>query len=333
MQGWEIEMLVRLASGLLGAVSVLVYGSSALAQDKAITVYSAHNTTIIDLLSPRFTKEAGIKVDVVKAGSGDIIRRLKAEAGAPKADVIWSIGGEQLEDNKELLAAYEPKDSAAILPQYKVSPEWIPYTGIVMSFAVNTKNLKPAEYPKSWKDLTDPKWKGKISAARPDSSGSAFQALATVVIGYGDKGWDTYNAILNNFIWSDSSGAVSRFVNDGEALVGLTLEDTALEFVKGGGNVAVIYPEDGTSTVADGIALVKGAPRAELGKVFIDWLVSKPVQEILVKDVGRRSVRTDVNLPGLKPITDIKLINYDVKTVAKNRAAWIAQYKKIMQNK
>lgn len=326
-------MRVRLTGPLIGMAAAAAFAAAAQAQDKAITVYTAHNTNIIDLLAPRFTAETGIKLDIVKAGSGDIIRRVKAEATAPKADVIWSIGGEQLEDNKELLAAYEPKGAAAFLPQYRVSPEWIPYTGIVMSFAVNTKKQKPEDYPKSWKDLADPKWKGQISAARPDSSGSAFQAMATVLIAYGDKGWDTYNAILNNFIWSDSSGAVSRFVNDGEALVGLTLEDTALEFVKGGGNVAVIYPEDGTSTVADGIALVKGAPHGDNAKVFIDWLVSKPVQEILVKEAGRRSVRSDVNLPGLKPVAEMKLVNYDVKMVAKNRTAWLAQYKKIMQNK
>lgn len=323
-------MRIRTAVLALGW-TVLAVGAQA--QDKSITVYTAHNTNIIDLLSPRFTAETGIRLNVVKAGSGDIIRRLKAEAGAPKADVIWSIGGEQLEDNKELLTVYQPKEAAVLLPQYKVSPEWIPYTGIVMSFAVNTKKLKPEEYPKSWRDLTDAKWKGKISAAKPDSSGSAFQAMATVLVAYGDKGWDTYNAILNNFVWSDSSGAVSRFVNDGEALVGLTLEDTALEFVKGGGNVAVAYPEDGTSTVADGIALVKGAPRADNAKIFLDWLISKPVQEVLLQQVGRRSVRNDVNLPGLKPIAEMKLVDYDVKAVAKNRAAWLAQYKKIMQNK
>ncbi|MGL4497261.1 MAG: extracellular solute-binding protein, partial [Beijerinckiaceae bacterium] len=253
------------------AGAVLLGAAPAAAQEKAITVYTAHTSAIIDMLAPRFTKETGIKLEIVKAGSGDIIRRLKAEAAAPKADVIWSIGGEQLEDNKDLLAAYTPKDAAAILQTYQVSPEWIPYTGILMSLAVNTKTLKPEQYPKSWSDLAEPRWKGKISAARPDSSGSAFQALATILIAHGDKGWDLYGKILDNVVWSDSSGAVSRFVNDGEALIGLTLEDTALEFVKGGGNVAVVYPADGTSTVADGMALVKGAPRAEMGKQFIDW--------------------------------------------------------------
>ncbi|WP_293855900.1 extracellular solute-binding protein [uncultured Alsobacter sp.] len=316
-------------AGLLLAAAA----TGAVAQDKRVVVYTAHNSNIIELLQPRFEKETGIKVDLVKAGSGDIIKRVRAEAGSPKADVIWSIGGESLEDNKDLLASYAPKDAAVLNKAYTVSPEWLPYTGIMAVFAVNTKQLKPADYPKSWKDLADPKWKGKISSARADSSGSSFQQLGTVLTAYGDKGWDTYKGILANFALSDSSGAVVRFVNDGEALVGLTLEDNALEYVRNGGNVAIVYPEDGTSTVADGIAMVKGGPNVENGKAFVDWLLSKPVQEILVKEIGRRSVRTDVNAAGLKPMNEIKLVNYDIKAAAANRNAWIATWKKALADR
>lgn len=324
-------MKSALLSGFLAAA--LTFATGASAQEKRVVVYTAHNTNIINALQPRFEKETGIKIDLVKAGSGDIIKRVRAEASSPKADVIWSIGGETLEDNKDLLATYVPKDAAVINKAYAVSPEWIPYTGILAVFAVNTKQLKPAEYPKTWKDLADAKWKGKISSARADTSGSSFQQLATVLLGYGDKGWDVYKGILANFALSDSSGAVVRFVNDGEALVGITLEDNALEYVKNGGNVAIVYPEDGTSTVADGIAIVKGGPNTDTGKVFVDWLLSKPVQEVLVAEIGRRSVRTDVNATGLKPMSEIKLINYDMKAVATNRNAWLATWKKALADR
>jgi iron(III) transport system substrate-binding protein len=319
--------------GLTAGVLLASLSVAAMAQDKTVVVYTAHKASIVDALVPKFEKETGIKVDVVKAGSGDIIKRVKAESSAPRADVIWSIGGEQLEDNKDLLQTYAPKDDAAILQTYKVSPEWIPYTGILLVMAVNNKELKPADYPKTWAELGDAKWKGKVSSARPDSSGSSFQQLATVLLAYGDKGWDVYNKTLANMNLSDSSGAVPRYVNDGEALVGLTLEDNALDYVKGGGNVAIVYPEDGSSTVADGVALVKGAPHADNGKVFIDWLLSKPVQEQLVSDIGRRSVRKDVTGAGLKPIGEIKLVEYDIKKVAQHRTEWIAKWKTALQNR
>lgn len=319
--------------GFLATTAFGLTAGPVFAQAKTVSVYTAHNTTIVNALQPKFEAESGIKIELVKAGSGDIIRRVKAEAAAPKADVIWSIGGEALEENKALFAPYAPKDAAALVPAYKASPEWLPYTGIMAVFAVNNKKLKPEEYPKSWKDLADPKWKGKISSARADSSGSAFQQLATVLLAYGDKGWDIYNGILANMILSDSSGAVPRFVNDGEALVGLTLEDNALEYVRAGGNVVIVYPEDGTSTVADGIALVKGAPNAENGKIFLDWLLSKSVQEFVVKEIGRRPVRSDVAATGLKPLGEIKLVNYDMGKIAANRTQWIAEWRKALQNR
>lgn len=319
--------------GLTAGVLLASLSVAAMAQDKSVVVYTAHKASIVDALVPKFEKETGIKVDVVKAGSGDIIKRVKAESSSPKADVIWSIGGEQLEDNKDLLTIYTPKEDAAILPNYKVSSEWIPYTGILLVMAVNKKELQAAEYPKTWAELGDAKWKGKVSSARADTSGSSFQQLATVLIGHGDKGWDVYNKILANMNLSDSSGAVPRYVNDGEALVGLTLEDNALDYVKGGGNIDIVYPEDGSSTVADGVALVKGAPHAEDGKVFIDWLLSKPVQEQLVNEIGRRSVRKDVTGTGLKPIGEVKLVEYDIKKVAQKRDEWIAQWKKALQNR
>lgn len=318
---------------LIAIAAFSLLAGTALAQEKKVSVYSAHNTAIINALQPKFEAETGIKIELVKAGSGDIIRRVRAEMGAPKADVIWSIGGEALEANKDLTAAYTPKDAAALDPAFKASGEWLPYTGIMSVFAVNTKKLKPEEYPKSWKDLADPKWKGKISSARADASGSSFMQLANVLIAYGDKGWEVYNGILANMVMSDSSGAVPRFVNDGEALVGLTLEDNALEYVRGGGNLAIVYPSDGTAAIADGIALVKGAPNEANGKIFLDWLLSKPVQEFVVKEIGRRPVRTDVPAVGLKPMSEIKLVKYDIPTVAAKRNEWLATWKKAFQNR
>ncbi len=313
---------------LLAAVAACLLAGSAMAQK--VVVYTAAKQVLVDELTTRFSKETGIAVETVIAGSSDVIRRVRAEGGAPKVDVIWSIGGEVLEANKDLLTAYTPKEDAILLPAYKISPEWQPFSGILAIFVANTQSLRPADYPKTWKDLTDPKWKGQIASARADSSGSAFQQFATVIAGYGEPGWDIYKGILKNMLLAESSGLVSRLVNDGEAKLGIALEDDALDYVKGGGPVAILYPEDGTSTVADGMALAKGAPNAENGKRFIDWLLTKPVQEIVVKQMGRRAVRIDVaGGGGAKPITEVKLVNYDIRAIAQNRNAWIARWKEM----
>jgi iron(III) transport system substrate-binding protein len=302
----------------------------------SVVVYTAHKASIVEAVIPRFEKETGIKVDVVKAGSGDIIKRVKAESKAPRCDVIWSIGGEELEANSALLQAYTPKEAAALNPTFKGGTNWLPYSGIVNVFMVNTKLVKPADFPKSWMDLAGPAWKGKVSMARADSSGSAFMQMATVLTIYGDtaKGWDIYGRLLANTVLSDSSGAVPRYVNDGEQAMGITLEDNALDYVRGGGTDRIVYPSDGTSAAADGIALVKGAPHGDNGRAFIDWQLAKGAQAYLVEKLGRRSVRNDVpsgsDVPAMK---DIKTVDYDLSWVASHRAAFLKRWTELAHRK
>lgn len=315
---------------LLAVFASIMLAGPAPAQTQKVVVYTALKQSLVDKLTQMFQAQTGIKVEVITAGSGDIVRRVRAEAAAPKVDVIWSIGGEELEASKELWTPYTPAANAMILPAYKISPEWLPFSGILAVFMVNTQALKPAEYPQSWKDLADPKWKGQVASARADSSGSSFQQFATVLTAYGEPGWDVYKRILGNMLLADSSGLVPRLVNDGEAKVGITLEDNALDYVKGGGPVAIIYPDDGTSTVADGMALAKGAPNAENGKKFLDFLLTREVQEIVVKEIGRRAVRIDVpSGGGAKPIAEVKLVNYDIRAVAAKRSEWLARWKEM----
>ena len=324
--------LHRLFAIALGVALGACLAVPALAQQR-VSIYTAHTANIVERLIPEFEKATGIKADVVKAGSGDIINRVRAESANPKADVIWSIGAELLEANADLLEPYQPKDYSMIADAFKNGGAWIPYTGILNVFVVNTKKLKPEEYPKSWADLAQPRFKNQISMADAEKSGSAYMQLNTFLTIYGDKapGWDKFKTVFNNLNVSPSSGAVPRFVNDGEAAVGITLEDNAYLYLKGGGPVAIIYPEDGTSAIADGMALVKRAPNAAAGKAFIDWSLSAAVQELVVQELGRRPIRKDAKpLAALKPIDQIKLVKYDIQNAASKRQEYIDKWRALM---
>ena len=186
---------------LLLAVSFGVFAtgtSGAESEDQSVVLYSAHTQEIIDALVPRFEADTGIKAEVVKMGSSDVIARVKAEKGNPQCDVIWSIGGEQLEANSDLLENYVPKDWDKIDDVFKVGHNWLPYTGIVMVFVVNTDMVSESDMPRSWTDLSDPRLKGYISSARADKSGSSYMQLATVLNIYKDNGWDIYKSIRNH---------------------------------------------------------------------------------------------------------------------------------------
>ncbi len=312
---------------LVIAAMCVILSLSAYAAPNKVVVYTAHEEAILNLLAPLFQKETGITLEYVKLASGDVIKRAKAESSNPQADVIWSIGGEQLEANSDILAAYTPKEWSKINPLFKVGTNWLPYTGIMNVFIINTKLVTADKAPKKWTDLADPRFAKMISSARADKSGSSYMQLCNVIAVYKDKGWDIYKGLLKNFAISGSSGAVPKFVNDGEAMVGITLEDNAYRFVKGGGPVQIVYPEDGTVAAPDGLALLKGAPNAEAGKAFIDWCLSKSTQEILVDQMFRRSVRTDCkDPPGLPAIGKIKTVAYDFAWAAKNQGDFTKRF-------
>ena len=297
------------------------------AQSKKVVAYTAHEDNIISEMVPLFQKETGYTLEFVKLASGDVIKRVKAEAANPQCDVIWSIGGEQLEADNALLEKYVPKEWNKIDSVFKVGTNWLPYTGIMNVFIVNTNLVPEAQMPKKWLDLTDPKWKGKVCSATPDKSGSAYMQLNNVLLAYKDTGWDVYKKVLANFFISTSSGAVPKFVNDGEASVGITLEDNAFRYVHGGGPVKIVYPEDGAIAAPDGIALVKGALHPEAAKVFIDWCLSKSTQDFLVAKMFRRPVRIDgTNPPGLLPLSKIKTLAYNFGDAAKNKDAWVKKF-------
>ena len=296
-----------LAGLLVAAVSVAAIGSAS-AQEKVV-LYTAHKTSLVQALAPVFEKETGIKTEVIQLGSSEVTRRIRAEAKAPKADVVWSTTGSLLTESADILEPYKSKEAASIDPRFVKSPAWTPYTAVIYVLMQNSRMVPDADMPKTLADLADPKWKGKIASARADNSGSSFQQMMTVLTVFGDQGWTKYGEIAKNFVLTDSSGSVPRYVADGEAPLGLTLEDNALEYKAGGAQVKIAYLSDGTTASPDGVALVKGAPNAENGKKFIDWALSKKTQELLVKEAGRRSVRTDVAGPGdLPPLGSLKLV-------------------------
>src|SRR5882672_7264054 len=114
------------------ALGVAMTAATAISADgqQRVSIYTAHTANIVDRLIPDFEKATGIKADVVKAGSGDIINRVRAEAANPKADVIWSIGAELLEANNDLLEPYQPKEYEMIADAFKGKGAWLPYTGV-----------------------------------------------------------------------------------------------------------------------------------------------------------------------------------------------------------
>ncbi|TVQ40617.1 MAG: extracellular solute-binding protein [Spirochaetaceae bacterium] len=308
-----------------------VFGRGAPEARDRVVAYSAHEESIIEAMTAMWARTyPDIELEVIRMGSGEVISRVRAEQSRPQGDVIWSIGGEALEQNSDLLAAYQTAEWDQIESVYKVGTNWIPYTGIVMVFMVNTDMLSEDQYPRTWPELA--RVAGGVSTARADQSGSAYMQLANVITIYGeDEGWDVYKSIMENFYIAPSSGAVPRVVADGEFAVCVTLEDNAQRFVEGGAPVKIVYPEDGVVAAPDGAAKIKGGPNPEGARLFLDWATSTEVQNFLVQQMGRRPVHGGADSPsGLPPLSEINTVDYDFGWSAANRDAYIRRFTDLM---
>jgi iron(III) transport system substrate-binding protein len=313
----------------MAIASTLALTATLALADGTVTVYTAVPQNFIDTLVPVFEANTGTSVDIIKAGSGELLNRLTAEAGNPSADVLWSVDGTVIDFNPALFEAYEAAGSEMLAPGMKQSDLWSPFTAIVMAVVVNEERLGGLPVPESWAALADPQYDGMISSAMADGSGSAYIQLATVLQAFEteEEGWEVYEGMLSNFVLSESSGAVPRFVNDGELAIGVTLEDAALRYVEGGGPVKIVYPAEGTAIAADAMALVAGAPNPDNARAFIDFMMSVEAQTIVAQE-GRRPVRSDVpSKEVLVPLSEVNAIDYEAQWAADNRERLVNAWK------
>ena len=118
---------------------------------------------------------------------------------------------------------------------------------------------------------------------------------------------------------------------NGEYPIGLTFEQAAFDYLKGGAPIGLIYPSEGTAITLDGTAIIKNAPHPNAAKLFTDFTVSKEIQQIMVEEFGRRSVRKDVGSPvGLPMLDQIKAINYDLEYAATNRDQLLKRFQDVL---
>ena len=292
--------------------------------EESVVVYSAADADMVNAVAAAFEKKYhGIKVSTVVAGTGEIIKRMEAEKGRPLGDVGWSFGPEAIGDKKALFEPYLSKESGSFFPgQVPADRIWTPFTTMPYVIMYNKKLVSETEKPKAWKDVLDAKWKGKVAYADASKSGSSYTLLITWLTIYGknETGWKFVEDLLRQCKVLPKSSMTYQGVANGEYPIGLTFEQAAFEYLKGGAPIGLIYPSEGTAITLDGSAIIKNAPHPNAAKLFLDFTVSKEMQDLMVERFGRRSVRKDVGSPAGLPMLDkIKAINYDLGYAANSR--------------
>lgn len=300
----------------LAVAAIAASWTGAARAQQHLVLYSANDNTVNNLVVDAFQKQTGIKVDVVSTGSGVLFRRVASEAANPQADVIWGVGAALLARNKQYFQPYAAKERDAVPAKYRDPGDlWLGTNLQILVITQNTKAIPEGQGPKSWQDLTDPKWKGKIAYTDPANSGSAY-VTATLLFqmwGANDAAWDRLGKLLANTKVLNRSTLVFDGVGSGEYPLGISLEYAGLLWAHNGAPVAVIYPSDGTAVQPEGIAVIKGAHDVAAAREFVDFINSKPMQEAMLHATFRRPARQDIDLStsNMPPLSSLKIVAYN----------------------
>ena len=332
----------KLLIGLLTLTMMFTVGgcakptSNVEAKGGDLVIYCPHPLEFIDPLVAEFESETGISVEVIAAGTGELMKRVESEKDNPLGDILWGGTITTVEPIKDYFEPYTSVNEEYILDAYKnVEGNMTRFTAVPSVIMINTNLIGDIEV-KGYEDLLNPELKGKIAIADPAKSSSSFEHLVNMLYAMGDgdpeKGWDYVEKLMENANYTLLSGssAVYKGVADGEYPIGLTFEEGSAKYVNSGAPVKTVYMEEGTIVKPDGIYIIKNCKNMDNAKAFVDFATSKDAQKMITEELNRRSVRSDIiGGKGLEPYENIKIIEDDIAVVNANKQVWLDKFKEI----
>jgi iron(III) transport system substrate-binding protein len=279
-----------------------------------------------NMIATVYARTTGAKVNVSMKGSGEALAQIMAEKDNPKTD-IWfgGTGDPHLQAAEEdLTEAYESPLLGELhdwaLDQHEASNGRTVgiYAG-ALGFGYNKELLaqKKIAAPKCWADLIKPEFKGEIQIANPNSSGTAYTALATFVQMMGeDQAFDYLKKLHANVNqYTKSGSAPVKAAAQGETTVGIVFQHDAVTMAVSGAPIEVVSPCEGTGYEIGSMSIIKGARNEDSAKKFYDFALRADVQT-LAKDAKAYQVPSNkkaVPPPEAPDFATIKLIDYDFK--------------------
>ena len=255
----------------------------------------------------------GIKVEVHRTGSQRILQRVMQElqANIKNVDVVHTsdAGHFVLLKEKKLLARHTPPGVDRFPAGFKDKDGY--YYGLratVNVIAYNTQKISAADAPRTWKDLLDPKWKGRMVTAHPGYSGVIATHVLALVHLYG---WEYFQTLAKNQLMLVQSAVdPAGVVASGERPVAVNGGDyTFYQSKKQGNPVEIVYPKEGVPLVVSPTAITSFAPHPNAARLFTDFGFTREVQQVMADSEGLYTGHPDVKYPADKPkLTDLRLL-------------------------
>jgi len=300
--------------------------------------YTSIDLSVSEKIAASFKEKfAGIEVRVERTGAERVFQRIGQEyaSNVHAVDVANSSDAAHLLAWKKqgILLPYVPEDVAKYYkPEHRdADGTFAGFRATLSPIAYNTKLVKAEDAPTSFKDLLDPKWKGKIVKAHPGYSGTILTATFEMVR---DIGWEFYeNLAKQNIMQVQSATDPPKKLSLGErSVMADGAEYNILLLRESGQPVEAVYPAEGTPFIVGPNGVFKAAPNPNAAKLFQNYCFTPEAQSIIIDAGGLRSLHPQVKEhTGRKPLADIKLMKEDAEGAEKASEEIKARYQKIFR--
>ncbi|MHA7776824.1 ABC transporter substrate-binding protein [Roseibium sp. M-1] len=317
--------LKPLTLALLATAAVYTVSPAQAAGD--LNVICSADVVICEQLQADFEAANDIKVNMVRLSSGESYAKIRAESRNPKTDIWWGgTGDPHLQAASEDLTEEYKSEKLAELHEWaqkQAESSGFKTVGVyagALGWGYNTEIFKDKGFaePACWADLLKPELKGEIQVANPNSSGTAYTALASLVQIMGEEKAFEYLKELNSNVsqYTKSGSAPVKAAARGETGLGIVFMHDAISQAASGFPVKAIAPCEGTGYEIGSMSIVKGAKNMDNAKVWYDWALTPEVQSRMkdAKSFQLPSNKAAEVPPEAPKFEDIKLIDYDFAT-------------------
>jgi iron(III) transport system substrate-binding protein len=288
-----------------------------------VMLYTSLDTQIVEAVIGAFKQKYGISVEYFRGGSADVTSKVLAEAdaGRPQVDVVDAsdVAALLVMKDRKLLRPFKSASLASIAPNLR-DPDamWVADRMTQAIIQYNTKEFGGDKAPRTWKDLTAPRMKGRLVFSS-SANGDGAPRLYTLAKAFG---WDLLKGFAaNQPLRVQTPQVETQILERGERGVGFANNDNiALRSKRQGRPTDYLFPKEGVPTELGGFGLMAGSTRPNAAMLFFEWWMGKEGQDLLVKG-GKYSSRGDIAPPaGSPPLKDLKILTLDYEDYRKNRS-------------
>jgi iron(III) transport system substrate-binding protein len=302
-------------------------------KEGAVTWYTSTPIETAQKIATLFQAQTGIKVELFRSGGSAVLRRFLQEMDARRvvADVLTisdpAAAGALIK--RDLLVPFRPQHFEKVPDEVK-DPKGYHIAQRLNLIGIIVRTDKGVSLPRTWTDLTDPRYKGAMVMADP-----SYTAIQLMIVGALSRkyGWEFYQKLrANDVMIVQGHQQVSETLTRGERLVAAEGADQyAWLDRKAGHKVQTIFPTDGAFAIPAPTAIIKGSPHPNAAKALAEFMIGDTVQKLFPGE-GIYAARSDVEPPaGSPPLARIKLMSVDYDYIEKEAKALKAKFNDIFQ--